>query len=474
MKNAKRQILVIDDDEVIQSFLKRRFFVPGYELIFVSTAEAALHRLNSHSGFDLILSDLRMPRMDGLELLRQLKSRSSQIPVILMTAHGSLETALEAMRAGAYDYILKPLNLDELSLSIEKAIRFQQLERDNSSLRKEIKESWKHREIIGKSRAMHAVFELVERVAPTQANVLIHGESGTGKELVARAVHFKSLRKDGPFVAINCSAIPADLLESELFGHAKGSFTGAHQTKKGLFEEAEGGTLFLDEIGDMDLSLQAKLLRAIQEKTIRPVGETTSKEVDVRIVAATHRDLRSAVKNNQFREDLYYRLCVIPVEIPPLRNRKDDIPILSEHFLNKHAATHGLNVRAFSGEAMQKLIHYHWPGNVRELENCIERAVILTRSEQIQSEDLPVFEMHSGIPQFLEGSAAEMMSLEEVEKVYISLVLGKAGGKKEKTAQILGIDRKTLRKKIRDYQLEESNDDETLMEERGMLASTLN
>jgi DNA-binding NtrC family response regulator len=454
MKDVKRHILVVDDDEVIQAYLKRKLSLEGYELTTVSMAEAAFHRLKSEATYDLILCDLKLPKMDGLEFLASLKEKNVDIPLILMTAHGSLQTAIDAMRQGAFDYILKPLNLDELKLSLDRAFKYQRLESDNSALRKELKQTWENDGIIGKSSSIQTVFDLIGRVAPTQVNVLITGESGTGKELVARALHRQSPRKDGPFIAINCSAIPNELLESELFGHAKGSFTGAHQAKKGLFEEAHGGTIFLDEIGDMELSLQAKLLRVIQERMVKPVGDNVSRSIDVRIVAATHKDLKKACQNNQFREDLFYRLCVIPIEIPSLRQRREDIPLLADYFLKKHAATHGLNVIGFVPGAMQKLISYSWPGNVRELENMIERSVILTRSEKITEEDISVSVVTSSHPfEVVEEKASKLLSLEEIEKHYISLILDKMGGRKERASQILGIDRKTLRRKIREYGL---------------------
>jgi DNA-binding NtrC family response regulator len=464
MKNLKRHILVVDDDEVVQAFLKKKLSVEGYDLTTVSTAEAALHRIRETPSFDLILCDLKMPRMSGLDLLGELKSQNQAIPLILMTAHGSLESAIHAMREGAFDYILKPLNVEELLLSLDKALRFQKLEQDNTALRKELKQTWENGNMIGKSPAIHAIFDLIKRVAPTQANVLIHGESGTGKELVARALHFHSVRKDGPFVAINCAAIPSNLLESELFGHTKGAFTGAHQAKKGLFEEAQDGTIFLDEIGDLDFSLQAKLLRVIQERKVRPIGETVSKSLNVRIVAATHKDLRKAAQNNQFREDLYYRLCVIPVEIPPLRQRKDDILLLADHFLKKYTAIHGLNVTGFSSSAMSKLIQYGWPGNVRELENVIERSVILATSEKISDNDISISSNQPDPQELIREKASKLMSLEEMEKHYIGLVLDKTGRKKERAAQILGIDRKTLRRKIKDFGLMSDSDLESQSE----------
>lgn len=454
-----RHILAIDDDEVIHSFLKLKLAPEGYDITSISSAQEAISLIRSQSHFDVILSDLKMPEMSGLDLIEELKREGIDTPVILMTAHGSLESAIDAMRKGAFDYVLKPLNFIELKLSIEKALKLRKLERDNIVLRRELKQAWSESNIIGKSKEIRSVFEMIRRVAPTQANVLITGESGTGKELVARALHQQSSRANGPFIAINCSAIPSELLESELFGHVKGAFTGAHQNKKGLFEEAHEGTIFLDEIGDLELALQAKLLRVLQEKKIKPVGETKTKDINVRILAATHKDLRLAIKENRFREDLFYRLCVIPIEIPPLRQRKEDIPLLAEHFLKKHAAAHGLNVFSFTPEALSKLVNHVWEGNVRELENIVERSVILTNGERVSAEDLPELQPSIDPVSLLEEKAADCLTLQEVEKYYIGMILRRHGGKKQRVAHILGIDRKTLRRKEKEYGLVSSNRD---------------
>lgn len=452
MKSINNSILVIDDDEIIQSFLKKKLPLAGYSVTTVSTAEAALHRItDAAQPFALILSDIMMPKMTGIELLTTLKQRDIRIPVILMTAHGKIETAIQSMRDGAFDYILKPIHIEDLKLSIERAFQFKRLESDNETLRNEMKQSWKSYDMIGKSHVIQSIFEVIARVAPTQANVLITGESGTGKELIARALHKQSIHNEGPFVPINCSAIPAELLESELFGHAKGSFTGAHQAKKGLFEAAEGGTLFLDEIGEMEPSLQAKLLRVLQERTIKPVGENQSRPIHVRVISATHQNLKLAIQENRFREDLFYRLCVIPIELPALRQRKDDIPLLAEYFLKKYSATHSSKVTHFTQKGMAKLINHAWPGNIRELENVIERSVILASTPGLDETDLPPFEGESqGFQSLLEEKAAHFLSLEKVERHYIQMILRRTGGKKERAAQVLGIDRKTLRRKMRE------------------------
>jgi DNA-binding NtrC family response regulator len=346
--------------------------------------------------------------------------------------------------------LIKPLKLTELLIYIEKALHFRQLQKDNMILRKEWRNEHSFAGIIGKSSAMQEVFDLIQRVSPSVANILIQGDSGTGKEMVARALHEIGPRKDKKFVAINCTAIPDALLESELFGHAKGSFTGAIQRKKGLFEEADGGTIFLDEIGDMDLALQSKLLRVIQEKRIRAVGENEDKPINVRIVAATHKDLKAAAHEGRFREDLYYRLSVIPIFIPPLRHRVEDIPLLAQAFLEKYNSLNQGSIKGISTDAMQTLMSLPWDGNVRELENVMERAVVLARGEMIENTDLPQADSMSS-EALMSQMMGEMPTLEKVEQRYIRFVLNKTAGRKEKAAQILGINRRTLYRKERDY-----------------------
>ncbi|NJL24057.1 MAG: sigma-54-dependent Fis family transcriptional regulator [Calothrix sp. SM1_5_4] len=392
---------------------------------------------------ELVITDLRMPDVDGLSLLRNFKVKHTDIPVILMTAYASVESAVEGLRKGAFDYVTKPFKLAEVTHIVERAIVFGRLHRQNKTLTKEVRRTWALNDVIGKSQPMKEIFDLVDRVAASTSNVLITGESGTGKEVIAKAIHQRSSRADKPFVAVNCTAIPDTLLESELFGHVRGSFTGATADKKGLFEEADGGTLFLDEIGDMELSLQAKILRALQERVIRPVGSTQSKSVDVRVIAATHKDLKKAIGNGSFREDLYYRLAVIPISMPPLRHRVEDIPLLASHFLNKYSILNGGRVTGFSSEAMQRLMALPWPGNVRELENLVERLVVLSKHPVIQPEDIP-FGEERNFETFFGQNTSDMPSLDELEKRYISLVLEKTGSRKEKAAQILGINRRTL------------------------------
>ncbi len=448
------QIVVIDDDPEMRSMCVDQLEMDGYRVRHFADGREALVFLNGGTPeadqVELVLTDLRMPDVDGLSLLRHFKPKHPDVPVILMTAYASVESAVEGLRKGAFDYLTKPFKLAEMSHAVERAVMFGRLKRENLSLSKEVKGKWTVREIVGKSPALREVFDLIERLAPSNSSVLVTGESGTGKEVIARAIHQSSPRHDKSFVAVNCTAIPDSLMESELFGYTKGAFTGANSDKRGLFEEAEGGTLFLDEIGDMDIALQAKLLRVLQERTIRPVGATVSRSIDVRIIAATHKDLKTAIANGTFREDLYYRLAVIPVVMPALRHRPEDIPLLARHFLNKYSLLNGGRVHGFAPEALQMLMGLSWPGNVRELENLIERLVVLSRTPIIQAHDIPVGEEKS-FENFFGQNVANMPSLEELEKRYIGLVLEKTGSRKEKAAQILGINRRTLYRKEREY-----------------------
>jgi two-component system response regulator HydG len=459
--HASTRVVIIDDDSEMRSLLEDYLLNEKYKVYPFGSPKEALKALSPggvlavdqmDGDIDVIISDIKMPEMDGLELTSHLRSIRPEIPIILMTAFGSIETAIESMRRGAFHYIVKPFKLTEMGINLERAIENRKLHRDNSALRTEIKKNWAMGSVIGKSPGMKAVFDLVARVSQATANVLIVGESGSGKEMVARAIHQMGPRAGKPFVAINCTAIPETLLESELFGHAKGSFTGAIQRKRGLFEEAEGGTLFLDEIGDMDPTLQAKLLRVIQEKKVRAVGDNVARDVDVRIISATHKDLKAAIKNSLFREDLYYRLSVIPVLIPPLRHRKEDIPLLAEHFLKKFAATDNASVKGFTKRAMAKLMNTHWEGNVRELENVVERAVVLAQASLIDEADIPTPE-EKDPEQFFSAATGDFPTIEQLENRYIRLILEKTGGRKDKAAQILGINRRTLYRKEREYGL---------------------
>ncbi len=465
MKTIKARILAIDDDADIQDLLQSYFKPRGYALECFSSPLEALRILESPSTaaqYDLILTDLKLPDMDGLELVRRVKKIAPKMPMILMTAHGSVELAVEAIQAGAYDFILKPINYAHLSVSIDRGLRVKKLEQENEVLRKEVRSSWSLEGIVGKSEAMQSVFDLAKRVSKSNANVLIQGESGTGKEVIAKAIHHLSGKSEAPFVAINCSAIPDHLLESELFGHAKGAFTGAIDKRVGLFEEAEGGVLFLDEIGDMELGLQAKLLRVLQERKIKRIGENQYRPIQVRVIAATHQDLQKQIQQRTFREDLYYRLCVIPIQIPPLRERVEDILPLANHFLEKFRVQNESQVRGFTKAALDRLTRLKWRGNVRELENVIERAVVLCQGDQIDVKDLPTLEGEN--PQettdgFFNQVSQEgvLPSLDEFTQRYVEFVLKSVQGVKEKAARILKIDRKTLYRRSQALQASRSD-----------------
>lgn len=451
-------ILIIEDDTEMRNLITEFLEKSGYTATTYPLASQAFEfltkKLESDGpaalGFDLVISDIQMPEMDGMEFVERFKRMAPQVPVILITAFGGVDSAIEATRKGAYDYIIKPFKLTDFGVRVSRAVQLRHLQKENEILRTETRRSWSFSRMIGKSKAMKNVFDMVERVSYATANVLITGESGSGKEMVARAIHEHGPRSTKPFVAINCTAIPESLLESELFGHAKGSFTGAIQRKKGLFEEAHGGTIFLDEIGDMDLALQAKLLRVLQEKRIRPVGDTEYKDIDVRIISATHKDLPAAVRDGRFREDLFYRLSVIPIDIPPLRHRKEDIPLLANYFLEKYSAANNSKVKGFTPAAMEKLINARWDGNVREIENLVERLVVLANKEFIDIEDLPMVDSKN-VDDFYGQAIADFPTIEQLEKRYIEYILKKTGGRKEKASQILGINRRTLYRKEREY-----------------------
>jgi DNA-binding NtrC family response regulator len=464
-KTSQGFVVVIDDDPQMRSLLVDHLELSNYHVkAFTDGLEAMQFLMGSSAEsqqVELVLTDLRMFEMDGLSVLRQLKPLRPLLPVVIMTAHASVETVIEGLRKGAFDYFMKPFKLTEISHTIEKAISYGRLQRQNKTLSSELKKTWNRNEIIGKSPAMQSIFDLVERVAPAQSNVLITGESGSGKEVVAKAIHNLSPRAKKNFVAINCTAIPNTLLESELFGHSKGAFTGATERKKGLFEEAEGGTLFLDEIGDLDIALQAKLLRVLQERKIKPVGDTQMKDIDVRIITATHKDLKKAILERNFREDLYYRISVIPITVPPLRHRQEDIPLLAQHFLNKYAVLNNKLVTGFSFETMQKLLAMAWVGNVRELENLVERLVVLTQNAIIQANEIPASD-EKNHESFYGQATEDSPTLEQLEKRYIQMILSKTADKKEKAAQILGINRRTLYRKEREYGFITEDDDAKL------------
>jgi len=448
IKAATNRVLVVDDDSEMTSLLSDILKDEGYAVDTASSGEQGLTKMGD-CDYQVVISDLKMKGMPGLTLLREIKRLHPETNVIIMTAFGSIETAIQAMKEGAYDYVTKPVKSEEIALTTRKAMQEASLRRELVWLRRAVEKEYSFNQILGKSKPMQEVFDLIRRISASPSNILITGASGTGKELVARAIHFNSPRSQGPFVPVNCAAIPEHLLESEMFGHVKGSFTDAKVDRNGLFEEAQGGTLFLDEISELPLSLQAKLLRAIQEKEIRRVGAARSIPVDVRIVGATNLDLVEQVRAKLFREDLYYRLNVIEVHMPALRERTEDIPLLAMHFIKKYAEPMKKTVSGLTEGALALLMDYDWPGNVRELENVIERSVTLTRGEKITPEDLPpVVRGNSGERQMIEEAAEKTRTLADMERAYILRILEKTGGNKYQAAQMLGIDRKTLYRKL--------------------------
>ncbi len=447
ISNANK-ILVVDDDPDMRNLLRDILEDQQYSVSLAQNGQEALNKFGT-AEFDVLLTDLRMKGMDGLELLHQITGKHSHCNLIIMTAFGTVETAVEAMKQGAFDYLTKPIKSDELLVTVDKAMREAMLRREVVQLRQQVHREFAFDQILGKSKPMREVFDLIRRVADSQTNLLITGESGTGKELVAKAIHFNSLRKSSPFVPVNCAAIPELLLESELFGHVRGAFTDAKTDKRGLFEEAQGGTLFLDEISELPMMLQAKLLRAVQEREIRRVGATRSVATDVRIIAATNVKLAEEVKAKRFREDLFYRLNVIEVRLPPLRDRKEDIPLLVQGLLHKSVAARQKSIDTVAESALARLIDYEWPGNVRELENVVERAATLAQEKKITLEDLPsAIREVQGEGQMIEDAVDRLLPLEELEHNYIRRILNQMGGNKYKAAQVLGIDRKTLYRKL--------------------------
>ncbi|MGE3975506.1 MAG: sigma-54-dependent transcriptional regulator [Bdellovibrionales bacterium] len=456
-----KKVAVVDDDIEMGRLIKDMLTAEGYQVTqFTSVAEALVKFKNEVP--NILITDLKMKDIDGMMFLQKVQNDYPSIVSIMMTAFGSIETAIQAMKLGAYHYIVKPFKMDELILLVKRAQERSQLTTENKVLKRELKKEFHLDHIIGKSPAMMELFDLIKRVSHASANVFISGESGSGKELAARAIHSCSQRSKKPFVPINCTAIPENLLESELFGHMKGSFTGATENKKGLFEVAEGGTLFLDEIGDLSLSLQAKLLRVLQDKEIRPVGGNTSKKIDVRIITATHRDLNTMVKEGKFREDLFYRLNVIPVRVPPLRERPQDIPLLVEHFVEKFSVQNNSKVRGVTPEALAELMAHPWPGNVRELENVIERTVVLSRNELIAADEIRGSAIATAKATF-QQLYSDTPTLEKLEERYIRLILSQFEHKKDLASKTLGISRRTLYRKERAYGL--ISDDVTEPEE---------
>jgi DNA-binding NtrC family response regulator len=443
------RIMVVDDERAMCEMLAATLGKRGFEVDWSTAAEDAFERLAA-APYSTVLTDINMPGTSGIELCTRIAAAWPDLPVIVLTSFGTFETAVAAIRAGAYDFITKPVEIEALVLALERAIQFRELRQEVRRLRLAVRDAQQFGAIIGDSPAMKRLYDLLERVAEADASVLVTGESGTGKELVAQALHRQGKRQQGPFVAVNCAAMPESLLESELFGHARGAFTDAKAARTGLFVRADGGTLFLDEIGAMPLGLQPKLLRALQQRTVRPVGADTEVPFDVRLVAATNADLEAAVEAGQFREDLFFRIAVIPVEVPPLRRRGNDVLLLAQRFVEEFAGSANKRVTGLTSPAAERMLAYNWPGNVRELRNCIERAVALTRFEQITAEDLPekVRQSERSAPLLASTDASELVPLEEVERRYILRVLEAAAGNKASAARILGLDRKTLYRKL--------------------------
>lgn len=470
-----KKILVVDDEQSIREFfqiLLKRMSAEGdyqFEMVSAEDGQKALELIEKQS-FDVVISDLKMPRLSGLELLKKVKPAQPHIVFILITAFDTSETAVEAMKVGAYDYIPKPFNVDEIKLTILSALNLKKLELENQQLKEELNQEKDFSTLVGESDSMKKIFKDIERISGSISNVLVTGESGTGKEVIARAVHNNSKLKDRSFIAVNCGAIPDTLIESEMFGHKKGSFTGAVADKKGFFELADGGTLFLDEIGELPLSVQPKLLRALQEKVIRMVGGTTDKKVNVRFITATNRDLEKMVQENTFREDLFYRLNVVRLHIPPLRERKEDIPLFVEHFLKKYSKKLNSPVKTVSDEVMRLFQQYSYPGNVRELENLVERVIILSEDQEIRDTDVLPF-LDQGAPgQVVKKDSAFTISLPDegldiestlavLEKSLLMQALRRTGGMKTSAAELLGLSLRTFRYRLQKYQLDDNESD---------------
>lgn len=447
MTDKGHKILVVDDDLGMCGMLSDVLKEEGFSVHTTGESLEASKILKKEE-FDVIVTDLKMKGLKGLDLLEVAHKVAPMTPVIIITAFGTIESAIKAMKMGAYDYITKPFQMDELVLTVRKALENRLLKKEVIRLRKEVESRYDFHQLIGKSPSMQKIYDLIERISDSSSNVLITGESGTGKELVAKAIHYNGVRKEGPFVAINCAAIPETLIESELFGYKKGAFTDAKSDKKGLIFEANEGTLFLDEITEMPLTLQAKLLRVIEEREVRPLGDTNSYPIDVRIISTSNRDIASLIQQGRFREDLYYRLKVIDIEMPPLRERKEDIPILVQHFIHKFSKELKKAVSSVSEEALKILLNYFWPGNVRELENIIQRAITLSQHEVILPDDLPASIIQKTDEKLFEKAMEEKFTLDQLEKEYVKRVLIETGGNKSKAAERLGLDRKTLYRKL--------------------------
>ena len=453
----KFTVLIIDDEENIRNGLAANFELEDYEVKTAANGKDGLD-LVAKGDIDLVITDLRMDGISGEEVVKRVTTETPGIPVIVLTGHGSIDAAVEAMKSGAYDFLTKPLNLDQLNLIVKRALENRELSLQHKLLKEEIESSACLEQMIGRSAEMQKVFSMIKKVAPAKASVLITGESGVGKELVANAIHNLSGRKDKAFIKVHCAALSESLLESELFGHEKGAYTGADSMQKGRFELAHGGTIFLDEIGEINQNVQIKILRVLQEKTFERVGGEKSISVDVRIVAATNKNLEEEVKAGRFREDLYYRLNVVHLKVPSLKERKDDLPLLIDSFIKKFAAENEKEIILFDSKAKAALLKYDWPGNIRQLQNCIESSVVMSNGKQIKLEDLPL-----SVSEYTGQEAISIpmgISLEDAEKIIIMQNLSANKGNKSKTADILGIGRKTLHRKLNEYGLELSDDDD--------------
>lgn len=448
------KILIVDDEQIMCEMLEDDLKRHGFHPTWYISAEKAFDALKKES-FDVLLTDLNLPGMNGIELCERIVANRPDIPVIVITAFGSMETAIAAIRAGAYDFVTKPIDTDFLAIALDRAVKHRGLQKKVKLLGEALKKSHRFDELIGESPPMRKLANRLARVADTETSILVTGETGTGKELVAQALHKQSRRHEGPFVAVNCAALPDALLESELFGHKRGAFTDAKTERKGLFFLANGGTLFFDEIGDFPLALQPKLLRSLEERCVRPIGGTSELDFDVRIIAATNRDIETAVEEGRFREDLYYRINVIQIALPPLRERGTDILLLAQHFVEQFAIRSEKQIAGISNATSEKLLNYTWPGNVRELRNTIERAVALTGYEKISVDDLPKKIRNYKASHFLVGSdnPSELVPIQEVERRYILHVLKTVGGNKTLAARVLGLDRKTLYRKLQHYKV---------------------
>jgi DNA-binding NtrC family response regulator len=442
----RKRILLVEDEDKLRRVVQLHLETMGFEVDNAATAELALPRA---ALADLILTDLKLPGMDGLAFLKETHTRNPQAAVILMTAHGSVEAAVEAMKEGAADFLQKPFSLDHLTTLINKVLSVQSLKAENRRLKEELDQRYQFDNLIGRSVAMREIFQTVTRVAPTRATVLLAGESGVGKDMIARAIHQHSPRKDGPFVKINCTALPENLMESELFGYEKGAFTGAASSKPGKFEQADKGTVFLDEIGDVPANIQVKLLRVLQDRQFERLGSNLTRNVDVRVIAATNVDLRAALEEGRFREDLYYRLNVVPISVPPLRDRREDVPFLVLHFISKLGKELGSEIKEISPGAMDRLLEHNWPGNVRELENTIERSMVLAAGRVLEEADVRIENIRGTVAS---ASATQMLpdgyTLDQWEQVMIREALQRAGGNKSQAARLLGLTRNALRYRL--------------------------